>query len=627
MDKTYEVFKRIDFSNTLNYEPLAKEGIYCYILIESPYNKRYLFLYHKELYKGTKFTKKELIIHNIKLNRILYFYKDKKNKIRLFQSDDPEIKPKPIYRQKILPSILFFKRYLLDKDLENDNKLNVLDENFYTKDLIDTNHIITYNHEWLKKEIENNIDYYNPKKYLHKVLNKSKLDKKLIKSLITEFYYFDPADTHLLPHSIILTNGKTGKTSILGRVGVTIDNLSDAGLFGYYDTKTSYWKTGIAETCESTILIDEINEIIKKKQKLFETLNRPLENGEYFSGKAGNKSIKINNQFILLGNISPNFNFEQFVFNLSNNILTAGRRFGYIVYDENVNFKNGGLRSNYEHLGNELMIFKEILSTLFLSKFKEFKLYKYFTDDKKINKLKNILNKYLPEINKILDELNDINAENTYIFLKEFRVALLTRTFYMALQITFFNNFLDIVKNKLERRVFIEKTYSEYNEILDIITQSIKNILEHIQNNNIKLNYKYIDLEGLSERHLLFIYYIYKRKDEIIKYKHILFENYSKYINNKKFYYQLRDIRDKIVNKNVNTYKQTIENIGLSYSITPEKQIKIVLLNNETFTKFIDYFEKTEQYNNLDNNNNSEPNQDKKTERDIILEEIDLEDL
>ena len=168
------------------------------------------------------------------------------------------------------------------------------------------------------------------KKVLNKLLNKALIDHRLINILKTQFFLpnnLNPNKNamHKQTHSIILTNGGTGKSSVLGIMGTNLDNSSNAGIFGYYSTNTDKWNSGVITQTSNSIIIDEINELIntsKNGDGILRTMNKPLENGSYTTGKAGGRSVYFGNQFCILGNIDEAFNFENFMLGNPLNSLT-----------------------------------------------------------------------------------------------------------------------------------------------------------------------------------------------------------------------------------------------------------------------------------------------------------------
>lgn len=572
------IIQRISAADTYNYEPLLKEEIFIYVIENEVTKKRYLFIHDKDLALRSIIEEYKLQFVDIDLMEWVYV---KKTKQGLKISN----KAAKSYKTKFHALSLNFKKYVLDNIDEIKEKQGV----FYSKYVYDPKKVAVFNYDWLKNIMKSNLQNKSPKSILRTILNGAIIDEALLMILKTEFYYFTKNYMYLLPHSIILTNGGVGKSSILGSLGSILSNVSDAGLYGWYDTKRSLYNSGLVDNTNSPIIIDEINELIKKKNKILETLNTPLEQGIYINGKAGSKIINVRNQFLLLGNINESFNFEDFVFNLSNNPGTSGRRFGFIVYNKNLEFINGNIRNLTDKNKLDIDKFRHIISEYFNEiVIKKFKMLKFMNKLNKQSKLNEILKPYYSRIDQIAYEISDKGMENSALFLKEFKKSLSSRTFFMAMEITFFDNYKALINNEMERRVFIEKTYATYKKLLDILILQLDNINLY-QNETITKHSKLEDLYEIPIYHKIFLFYIDKRSNELLSNKYIFFERYKDILNESDLEMKCKRIKDKIINKNqVDTYNNTLKNIGLGLQ-NLNKNIKIFITNIHNFRKFLEW--------------------------------------
>lgn len=171
---------------------------------------------------------------------------------------------------------------------------------------------------------------------------------EIIENAISTFVFFRTNEYSIFNDNFfVLDEGKTGKTSLVSYISEKLDELSMAGLYGSSDSKSGSFRGGIVTKTKRCIIIDELNELVKKKigEKVLPTLNSVLENGEYNYQKQFGAKIEVSNQFGFLANIKEDFNFSIMLESCFGNTATLGRRIGCILYNNNLSgFKKGKIR-------------------------------------------------------------------------------------------------------------------------------------------------------------------------------------------------------------------------------------------------------------------------------------------
>ena len=470
LNLNYFIEKQITFKDTPNIKNLIGKNIYCYVVREKSYNIGFLYFSSKHLPINFKVSGLSTDIYDFNFNDKLHFkINSDLNKTKYLCKSSSDSDP------YLIPRTLFYKSEI--KDVSEDAK-ETLFPNVWK---IHTKKVMIEKHNYFIGELTKYKVSNYKKKFFKELLNGAVIDPKIKNCLISQLFYLpDNKRMNNESHSIVLTQGGTGKSSILGIMGTNLDDVTKAGLFGYTDVKNNTWKSGLVSQTKFSLLVDETNEIINTGAKVLESLNKPLDNGSYTYGKANSQEINFGNQFIFLGNINDSFTFENFLNGLSNNTLTIGRRFSYIVYDENINFIQGGQRPKEKT--KFINHFSECLSYIYL----------YLLEELKLNKLQNSkqylkLSNYLKEW--IKSQYKYIECENTLNFFKEYVKSITDRIPFLIIKLIIFENIDYILKHNIvdsKRFYLCSKFHDKTPIILKDIKDTIENIIKHTNNNKLK---------------------------------------------------------------------------------------------------------------------------------------------
>lgn len=345
------------------------------------------------------------------------------------------------------------------------------------------------NFNWAKQNLKKMRLKSIPKKFKSLLCQDSIFDDRIFKILISEMFNLSNHNQMILnDHKIILTQGGTGKSSLLGVVGYSLDDVSEAGLYGHSNPKQSQWEAGKITNTRNTILIDEINEMVKKSTSsggILKNLNTQLENGVYESAKAFGCRVEFSNQFIFMGNVSDTFNFEQMVSLGFANTDTIGRRLGYILYDDNTYFKKGKklrLTKPTKFINSFRQVLSDTLQYYLVIKRYDLKM--------KTDKSYVIEEWYKKEINKIIA---DIEQDDTIKFLREHKKSC-DRLRLMALKLSIYHFFDKIYKcnvNKFPQCNLIDKYHYYFKEVCKDNLVSFNNIKTHLKDSVINNNDMY----------------------------------------------------------------------------------------------------------------------------------------
>jgi hypothetical protein len=553
-------------------------------------------------------TAKKLKVDSIVYGKSLNFYKTN-NKLAnpetiIYMSKEYTNMGDPIVKLSENPLELkckskfpLYTNSLVYTEIFDPNTNDIKIKKIHRKDLHDKR--IAYDKEmWFIDEL-NKIKITNlPIKILRNILNKAIIDDRIKKVLITEFFTLDQyKDEEEMKsqdlmmnnsHSIVLTQGGTGKSSILCMLGNDLHTTTDAGMFGYMDVTAGTWRSGEVSKTKDSIIVDEVNEIIKKNSKkgesVLDILNTPLENGKYSYGKAGGMKLQFGNQFNFLGNISDEFHFENFVNGLSGNQSTMGRRFAYIVYDDKLEFINGEHRDIIKHL-NKIKPLKEFLSyvLLWFLKTKKFQ-------DKKVrgnDKIKQLIIKY-QEKNKNI--IMDMEHPNTKQFFSSFNShSLENRIPSMALKLTIFkyiDTFRDCTNsnksfNSIDLRQFWKQFYRELEFLYMDNLKSLEYILSHqntgmiIDENDNKI-YNQLKVLKKSQKTILSFIIGNIKNFEGIK---LIDEN----MDNKQL---IGDLKYKVIIKGQTKFLDELQRFGINYFVSTKdkkQSINFTIMNKHKF--------------------------------------------
>jgi len=607
----YKVEKILSVQDNKPIMDINLSGHNIYVLHNYSHNFRFLYITSKKLKMDTIIYGKSLIFYKTptKLTNEdtkIYLSKEYNNlnemvvKLSVNPLDLKSTNKFPLYTYS-----LFYT------EVYNPDSQEMKIKKIHKHNLHDTR--IAYDNDlWFIKEINNLKIKDIPLTILKNILNQAIIDEKLKKVLITEFFILDQfkdeeeliSQDYMMmnSHCIILTQGGTGKSSILCMLGNDLHTTTDAGMFGYMDIVAGSWRSGEVSKTKDSIIVDEINEIIKKNSKkgesVLDILNTPLENGKYSYGKAGGMKIQFGNQFNFLGNISDEFHFENFVNGLSGNQSTMGRRFAYIIYDDNLEFVNGEHRDIIKHL-NKIKPLKEFLSFILL----------WFLKTKKFQDRKVRKNKYMLNIIKEFQEkykkiINNMEHPNTKQFFKSFTShSLENRIPVMALKLTIFK-YIELFRschnsnkqfNSIDLRQFWKQFYIEFKFLLNDNLISLDNILSHQntgmitadENNKI---FNQIKVLKKSQRNM--ICYIVGNSKNIKGIK--LLEENCEYLS------IVKRLKLKVTQKNQTKFLDELSQFGFNYYITTsqkKKHLNFTITNKSKFQKVIDSVIKN--FNNL----------------------------
>lgn len=464
---------------------------------------------------------------------------------------------------------------------------------YYNKYKLHTKYIVTQNPNWDLQYLKTT-QRKSHKRFLLKKCNSGAIDmdERIVQSFISQLFILENNDRmSIIDHSIIITQGGVGKSTILGYLGEPLSNLSEAGLFGYNNTAKNVWVTGKVQQTKKSLIIDEVNELFSKSEHkgfLLAMMNNTLEQGRFNVAKAGGRDIKFCNQFFLCGNMTDKFNFEQFVEQGFSNPKTVGRRFGILIYDNKLKFQAGTYKGFIE---NKTIVsaYSNLLSNILL----HFLHKRKFLDDLSNNKTKNIWEKLKIHIDKVCNGLQDIKAINTIWFLQEYRKSN-CRVGLLALKLAIFELCDDIIahiqsgknldqypKNKIS-----DEYYKQFNRIVVQLSHSVTNIYNHL--NSLDMEALHIQEEirhfsNLNKHMKLFVLKIFSHKS---------IEIFNK--NRKLDYNNLENVGDlKYFRKDILKYPNTIikhnrilQNYGLCLSIS-NNDLTLVISNMYLYNKSV----------------------------------------
>ncbi len=541
-DFDYIIERQITVEDTPKVKDYSKQGLYFYIIKNSEQKFRFAHITTRYHLEGEVLHGKALHFRKTpNLDRQIN-YEIKKD---LFGEDYIRFSDRNKAVHNILPKEIFFKEKKTEKGSV-----------FLNQHRIHTKKVTCDKQLWFIGELRKTRVSNHKKRIMKELLNGAELDVRIEKVIKSQLFVFrENTDMYQNDHSIVLTQGGTGKSSILGILGKNLDNTSNAGIYGYYSVKTDTWNSGIVSQTNRPILVDECNEIINsmtsKQEGILNTLNKPLENGTYSYGKAGGRTIRFCNKFIFLGNISSDFHFENFITGLALNPLTIGRRFGYIIYDDKLHFVQGGKRplepSQYISTITEFLSFS----------------YEYFSKvrhlDQKLfisHRTKKIINDAIP---RLTNKTRNLELEGTRNFLSSFiKSSLQNRLPCMAFKLAIFENINDLIKTEDIQRFQSSKIADQFHPILEHlildIETSIENIVQHQDN---------LEIQDTDSRLL------HNEYSNLSKYQQELIKKIAIIYNSNKSVYGWTEIPDK---GNLKYYVKNLKN-RTGY---PQKQSQIL---------------------------------------------------
>lgn len=464
------------------------------------------------------------VIHdNTDDNSFIYFTANKNlepnTKIDIFSFDFVQIdrsKSLKFKKQKTQFGDIYFTLDQNEFDIEVDfSDLTKRNKNaFFKKFQLNSDKICVDNPNWYINVIKNIKCSSYKKKILKDLLVGNQYNNEIIEhSISTMFKLKNPEFMMLNDHFIVLDQGKTGKSSMIGYFGEKLDNVSVAGLYGSSDSKNGKFVGGLVTTTNKSILIDEINELIvdKKGERILSVLNSLLENGQYNYRKQFGQVIESSNQFAFLGNISEKFSFSIFLYGTFGNTETIGRRIGIITYNDKLNgFSKGKIRKMKHSL--LLQSISILLTNIFNCIISNPKYLKKLTKHKDYKRLEKW---YYDKLTKIEDKINDPIAKQ---FVKSHKESI-DRACTRGLKSYIFENIDTYISDEFK---FSGKIIYESLQITEKILQrnvlNIKNIQTHMNEciiKNREAHFNLISFGKITKGERNFLHFIHINKDII----------------------------------------------------------------------------------------------------------------
>lgn len=548
---------------------LNRKGLYLYVITNSEQQIDYPMISTKQFILGHEFDLREFEVHKLS-------------------------KTKEICHLEITKTLGTYKRVILNENNKGmsfnisncflKKKFIAYKNEFKTDNFLKLcfDYIYVHDSQWFLNHVSGykklNLDH---KKRVEQMITRgNQINTQLLKLGITELFEVDSERDlmHLMPHAMVLTNGGTGKSSILGNLGTNLDNSSNAGLFGYFNTEKQQFQAGILTKSRLPVIVDEVNELEGKD--VLSTINKPLENGCYYYGKANGKDIKFSNQFIFMGNMSDKYNFETFLMTLCKNIITIGRRIGIIIYNNEMEFHWDHkfkkklinslpvYRGIYSHILDHYLTHREPVSRLFHN-----------------NKSKQIINDFKRKATTIIHGLE--NSENTLTFLEYHKDnSPNKRIAMMAYMLAIHDNINEILENGIGKSHYskiVNSYYAHLKQLLDETRDNYTRIVNHINN---------IDLEAHRANVML------KMQGKLLKYQKVCLEKlqyyktrqritYSSITDKGDLKYLIKDLK-KYSNSNLINVQKRLHDIGvyIDYS-AKDNDYYFVIKNKTVFNQYL----------------------------------------
>lgn len=492
---TYRIEKKISVEDNPKVKDYAKDyGLYFYIIHETTDNNRFVFISAKHYEENTWITPesfKLVKIADMGENINLTKHKNKFDNAYFVKVKDGIDKKKST--KKLVP--IFLKEIVF--------KYNRNGEEYKAYKVHDKKLAID-NPNWYLDYIANCKSKSFRKRAIKELLCQNTYNEQIVEQTISQLFIFKRHELQKFnDHAIIMDEGKTGKSSLIGYTGEKIDNISVAGIYGSSDSKHGKFKGGLLSTTRKSIVIDEINELVehKKGEKVLSVLNSLLENGVYNYVKQFSQKITAPNQFVFMANISDTFTFPMFLIGSFGNTQTIGRRFGIITYNDKLNgFKKGQIRPpNMTPLLNAIsMCLSDYLNMFFDNKKNLVKLYSH-------KQYKRLNDWYKSELRKIERDIDEPNARN---FVRSHKETI-DRTFTRALKLWLFDNLDGLVTGDKEfNKHTIYEVLVKTEQLLKRNVLSFKNITVHVQENqtnniNAEINKDNYEQLNKSQKNLL----------------------------------------------------------------------------------------------------------------------------
>jgi len=577
---SFLVEKKLSVIDSKEMKPLSLREINVYIIRDNIHKYGFLYFSTKILMENQKISGESLnfISHPHDSQCDLKIYNDEFNDL---QCQYKEIKENETKKS----NLLFYPCQLYEKYSPNSDKKIKNPLKIHIK------RICTDNNHWFLDKQKIKKWRFNNKKLIKEIIKDTQIDKQIQNILISMlFIQKDNKYIQQETHALILTQGGTGKSSILGLLGHNLDTTSNAGMFGYYNVKTSSWQSGEVSKTDSPLIVDEINEIMKKGDFVLETLNKPLDNGSYYYAKAGSRNIEFGNTFMFLGNIDNETHFETIISGLALNTQTIGRRFCYFIYNDKLDYIQG-FDVRDKKINDYVKLSRETLSYIL----------RYYLDRKELNRFKKnsqFLKMATETKEKILLLNRECEFENTRKFINEYTKSLFERVPFMAYKLAIFELAEEILAykdiKKFPKSPIIQKIFSKTQELFEDIIANVTNIIEHQKTysqgevkQNLGSNIQCEKILSIQSKLLYSTIKIISQNEDEFTQNRLYNEDLSGSVDEKRdFNNFLKNLKRRNFNKN-----NTLSQFGLK-AILDQQQNKIffTIINKVTFTKYVNYF-------------------------------------
>jgi len=501
---SYIIEKKLTVSDHAFIKNYAKFGIQLYILYDNQDNNRFLYISGKHLEEKTN-----IVPNSFKLEPT-----DHKNAIHL-------------KKKKSKFGETFFKIVNETGDIsiifENIIKSKKGDK-FFKKYKIHSKKIALNNPDWYIQELKRFGIQSHKARVKNELLARNKYSSEIVNCAISSLFVLDNVEYQSFnDHTILLDEGKTGKSSLVAYMGEKVDNVSLAGLYGSSDGVKGKFRAGLVSTTKKSICIDELNELVedKKSEKVLSVINSFMENGQYSYQKQYSQVVTGSQQFIFLGNISDSFNLAVFLESAVGNSETFGRRIGTFIYNTNLGgFERGDRRPL------KISIFLTAVSKYLSNLLNDF-----MSDRKRMRKipLKDKFKKLQIYYNTQLSKIeNKMENEVCRKFIKSHKGDIM-RTFFRSLKLWIFENLDEFLKGKEFSNADTFKILGICETELKQNVRNFENLLDHINKSKItsrkpehnKENFK---LMSLTHQNLIKFcnINIQELNQKGIEYKHLL---------------------------------------------------------------------------------------------------------
>jgi len=503
----YRVENKITVADNPIMKDYAKKGCYLYIIHDAIDNNRFFFISSKHFEKNVIVNSETFTLEKLSSHKdSIHLYK----KISKFGQTYFTIAP-----EKADVNITLSK---LNKGGTGDK--------VFRKYKVHNKKIAMDSPDWFLSKISSYNCNSHKKKFEKESLVKNEYNEEIWEHYVsTKFILEDRSFQKFNDHTMVLDQGKTGKSSMICFGSEKADNISIAGLYGSSNGKSGKFEGGLVTLTDQAIILDEINELVedKKSEKILSILNTILENGEYNYIKQFSAKIESSNQFLFLGNISDTFNFALFLEGTVGNTETIGRRVGIITYSNHLQgFKPGNLRQPKPspYLNAISMFMSKVMNQIIHEHKFLLKLYDHV-------KYKELATYYKIKLSKL-----EKTSENEVVrqFIKSHKESI-DRVVFRALKMFIFNNldkFLQGAEIYTSHTIF--HILEDTKHYLDQNIRNLNNIVEHVNNSTITSRVEELNkekYEKLPINYQLILKFIYDNQT-LMTQKSIAYSEFSR---------------------------------------------------------------------------------------------------